>query len=432
MNDRLVTLLGAAAALLIVIALLFPHGEMTLANVSKPTTIDRGEQGLQGLKDWLDANRMRTLSLRRRYTALQVDPRLPVSGNLIVISAPQMTQPSRRELDALAEWIMQGNFVVLLEARNDRPAWSLFSRSDAGAVARALGVTLAAVRKSVAGAGTRREMSTPDLRPAAAALRGDERQAVSLKPAFAYPLLQHVDSVSTFRSIIHDDPDVSLRGAAGGARQALPLLKRDAQAGFALWEFRSGAGGGWVSSHPDLFGNVTLGLADNARLFANLAGSVLAHDGYIIFDDLHFGVSDLYDPDNFFSDPRLHHTLLWFGVLWLAYVFGYSNRVAPPVRKHVAPRARDFVEAMAGFFARRLNAAAVARAILEHFHADVRGFYRVTDSRAPIGSLLRNDARVRDGDIRELETLARSVDAKRGLDLIRLTRTIDRIKRTLQ
>jgi hypothetical protein len=51
MNDRLVTLLGAAAALLIVIALVFPHGEMTLANVSKPTTIDRGEQGLQGLKD---------------------------------------------------------------------------------------------------------------------------------------------------------------------------------------------------------------------------------------------------------------------------------------------------------------------------------------------------------------------------------------------
>jgi hypothetical protein len=434
MNDRLVTLFGAAASLLVVIALLLPPGEMRLANSSRPTTTDRGEQGLQGLKTWLDANHMPSLSLRRRYTSLQVDPRFADSGNLIVVSVPQTTQPSRGELEALAEWIMQGNFILLLEAKNDRPAWSLGSGNDVETIPRALGFSLAGGKadvKTVDNADARRERSAQDLYEAGSALLGDDRQTVTLKPAFTHPVLEHVGSVSTFRSLIHDDPDITLTGIAG-ARQALPLLQRDASQGFALWAFRSGVGGGWVSSHPDLFGNVTLGLADNARLFANLAESVLGEHGYIIFDDMHFGVSDLYDPENFFSDPRLRTTLMLLGVLWVAYVFGYSNRLAPPAHTHRPARASDFVEAMAGFFARRLNAGAAARGILEHFYAEIRGFYRMTDVRTPVGTLLRNNSAVRDGDIRDLEELARNIGNNRNIDLIRLTRTIDRIKRTLQ
>jgi hypothetical protein len=199
----------------------------------------------------------------------------------------------------------------------------------------------------------------------------------------------------------------------------------------ALWEFRAGAGGGWISSHPDLFGNVTLGLADNARLFANLAASALGEDGHIIFDDMHFGVSDLYDPDNFFRDPRLHNTLLFLGLFWLLYLFGYSNRLAPPAQRDVPPRASEFVEAMAGFFARRLNTSAVGRGILEHFYSDMRGRYRVSDPHTPVWELLRNTSTVRKGDIQILEQLAHHIGNHSKINLIRLTRIIDRIKRTL-
>ena len=434
MNDRLVTLCGAVASLLIVIALLMPPGEMTLANRSRPTTIDRGEQGLQGLKTWLDANRMRTLSLRRRYSSLQVDTRLADSGNLIVISAPQTTRASRGELEALADWIVQGNFILLLVSKNDRPDWSLVDGDGVGLILRALGFRFTdagADGKSVDDARASRKTPAHAVYRAGSALLGDDRQAVVLKPAFTHPVLENVDSVSTYRSVIHDDPDIMLAGASG-ARQTLPLLQRDAPGGFGLWEFRRGAGGGWVSSHPDLFGNVTLGLADNARLFANLAESALGEDGTVIFDDMHFGVSDLYDPDNFFSDSRLHTTLMLLGGLWIMYVFGYSNRLAPPAPKQHHPHASDFVGSMAGFFARRMSSAAVARGILDHFYNDIRGFYRTADPRTPVGILLRNNSALRDGDIRELEEVAHNADDNRKIDLIRLTRTIDRIQRTLQ
>ena len=433
MNDRLITLFGAIASLLTIIALLLPPKQMTLANFSRPTTTDRGVYGLQGLKTWLDRNRIPTLSLRRRYSSLQIDPRLTDSGNLIVISVPQTTEPSRAELEALTDWIVQGNFALLLGARNDRPAWSLVQGNDLESIPGALGFEFTSASAEEAGdeAENRQEPLSVNISEASSVLLGEDRQAVSLEPAFTHPVLENVGSVSTFRSLVHDEPDITLTGTSG-TRQVLPLLRRDDTPGFALWEFRAGAGGGWISSHPDLFGNITLGLADNARLFANMTASVLGEDGHVVFDDMHFGVSDLYDPENFFRDPRLHNTLLFLGLFWVIYVFGSSNRLAPPAQTHHHPQASDFVEAMAGFFARRLNTAAAGRGILEHFYNDIRSIYRVADTETPVWGMLRNTATVRESDIQTLEQLAHNIGNNRKINLIRLARTIDRIKRTLQ
>jgi hypothetical protein len=433
MNDRLITLFGGIASLLIVIALLLPPGQMTPANHSRPTTTDRGMHGLQGLKTWLDHNHIPNISLRRRYTSLQLDTRLADSGNLIIISIPQTTEPSRAELDALEDWVVQGNFALLLGARNDRPAWSLLSGNGLDSIPAALGFefTSASVEQPADESETRQEPLSVNIYEASSVLLGEDRQAVSLEPAFTHPLLENVASIATFRSLIHDDPDTTPTGNSG-TRQVLPLLQRDDLPGFALWEFRAGAGGGWISAHPDLFGNITLGLADNARLFANLVAAELGEDGHVIFDDMHFGVSDLYDPKNFFSDPRLHNTLLFLGLFWLVYLFGYSNRLAPPTEQQQHPRASDFVEAMAGFFARRLNTSATGRGILDHFYTDIRSIYRVSDTNIPVWDLLRNTATVRERDIQALELLEYKIGNERKINLTRLVRTIDRIKRTLQ
>lgn len=432
MNDRLITLFGGVASLVIVIALLLPPNEMTRANDSRPTTTDRGVHGLQGLKTWLDHEHIPNISLRHRYTSLQIDTRLADHGNLIIISIPQITAPSRAELDALSNWLAQGNFALLLAARNDRPAWSLASGNDLESIPVALGLEF--TPPSTAEAGDEAENGeaslSANLHEAGAVLLGEDRQALTLEAVFDHPVLEQVGSVATYRSLIHDAPQTTLAGVYG-PRQTLPLLRRNDPPGVALWEFRAGAGGGWISSHPDLFGNVTLGLADNARLFANLAASARGEDGHIIFDDMHFGVSDLYDPDNFFRDPRLHNTLLFLGLFWLLYLFGYSNRLAPPAQRDVPPRASEFVEAMAGFFARRLNTSAVGRGILEHFYSDMRGRYRVSDPHTPVWELLRNTSTVRKGDIQTLEQLAHHIGNHSKINLIRLTRIIDRIKRTL-
>jgi hypothetical protein len=432
MNDRLISLFGGIAALLIIIALLLPPRELTLENDSRPTTTDRGIHGLQGLRTWLDHNRIPSISLRRRYTSLQIDPRLSDSGNLIVISIPQTTEPSRAELDALADWIVQGNHVLLLGAISDRPPWSLAGGNALESLPRALGFELTSPSTGEAGgeAGSEEESLSANLHEAGAVLLGEDRQTLSLEPVFDHPLLEQVGSVATYRSLIHDAPQTILAGVHG-PRQALLLLRRDDPPGAALWEFRAGGGGGWFSSHPDLFGNVTLGLADNARLFAHMAASALGEDGHIIFDDMHFGVSDLYDPDNFFRDPRLHNTLLFLGLFWLLYLFGYSNRLAPPTQRDAPPRASEFVEAMAGFFARRMNSVAAGRKILEHFHSDIRSRYRAADPRTPARELLRNASTVREGDLRDLDRLEHHIAHNRKTSLLRLTRTIDRITRTL-
>ena len=433
MNDRLITLFGGMASLLIVIALLLPPRQMTLANDSRPTTTDRGVHGLQGLKTWLDHNHIPNISLRRRYTSLQLDTRLADSGNLIIISIPQTTAPSRAELDALEDWVIQGNLVLLLAAINDRPAWSLLSGNHVDSIAAALGFefTSASGEQPDDESAVQQDPLSINLYEVGSLLLDEDRQAVALEPTFVHPLLENVDAVATFRSRIFDDPDTTPTGNAG-ARQLLPLLQRDDLHGFGLWEFRAGTGGGWISTHPDLFGNVTLGLADNARLFANLVTSERGEDGHVIFDDMHFGVSDLYDPENFFSDPRLHNTLLFLGLFWMLYLFGYSNRLAPPTEQQQHPRASDFVEAMAGFFARRLNTSATSRSILDHFYTDIRNSYRLADPQAPVWELLRNTATVRESDIQVLEQLEYSTVNKRKINLTRLVRTIDRIKRTLQ
>ena len=433
MNDRLITLAGGVAALLIVIALLLPPGSMTPANDSRPTTTDRGIYGLQGLKTWLDQNHIPAISLRRRYSSLQLDTRLADSGNLIIISIPHITTPSRIELGALSDWIAQGNFILLLAAVNDRPDWSFQGGLDLASLPEALGLDFTSETEEQAAdeQQTPKEPLSINIYDASSVLLGEDRRALSVKPAFIHPAMQNIGSIATFRSLLYDVADTTVAGASRD-RQLLPLLVRDNRPEVVLWEFRAGGGGGWISSHPDLFGNVTLGLADNARLFSNLLAAELGEDGYVIFDDMHFGISDLYDPDNFFSDPRLHNTLLFLGLFWLVYLIGYSNRLAPPDEKQQPPRASDFVEAMAGFFARRLTTCATGRGILDHFYADVRHLYRITDPHIPVRELLRSNSMVLETDIHALEQLEHKIGNKKKINLTRLTRIIDRIKRTLQ
>ena len=69
MNDRLVVLVGGLLALALVYALLVPK-PAPQRPVSRPTSIDTGSHGLNGLEQWLTQSGIATHSLRRRYDAL--------------------------------------------------------------------------------------------------------------------------------------------------------------------------------------------------------------------------------------------------------------------------------------------------------------------------------------------------------------------------
>ena len=430
MNDRAVTLAGGLTSLVLIIGLLFPQSGPDLDDLSLPTTVDRGPLGLYGLKTWLASNGVPAMSLRTRYQSLAFDPELAGSGNLIVINQPAVTEPGQFELEALSGWLSDGNYALILSARQDLPDWVKIGASRNQPVLDALNLefyTLEDDDPEDDGESRLRK----DLATARDVLTGKDRQPATLVPALTFPLLKGIESISSHRSTIFDQPPIEIGGATG-SRYTLPLLARTEADGYAFWEFRHGSGGGWVSSHPDLFGNIMLGLADNARFFNNIINRALGEDGTVIFDDMHLGLSDLYDADNFFRDPRLHNTLWFIGLFWLVYLLGYSNRLAPVKESVNRPGSIEFVEAMAGYFARRITPLIIGRNLLEQFNTEVRNFYRQPHSDLPVTRLLRSYSPVQEKDIRALDTLTQKIDHSKTVNLIQLSRTIDRIKRMMK
>jgi hypothetical protein len=213
-------------------------------------------------------------------------------------------------------------------------------------------------------------------------------------------------------------------------RTSLVLLEDPLTRSPAFWQVRIGEGSGWISGYADLFGNAALGAGDNARLLANIVAGSLGADGWVIFDDMHQGLTEVYDPSAFFSDARLHATL-WFIVgFWLIYIVGRSNRVAPLIRPPELPRAVDFVRAVGGLFARRLAGREVALGLLRHFFAEVRGAGAGAD--AIDWELLARYPRVPRNRIDELRAMHAGLAQGRTPDLVRLNNLINSIRKHLQ
>src|SRR2546430_10180775 len=77
-----------------------------------------------------------------------------------------------------------------------------------------------------------------------------------------------------------------------------------------------------VSGFGSLFGNRALGLADNARLLADIVTATVRPKGAVLFDDEHQGLAAAYDPAKFYNDPRLYGTIGVLAAVWLRWVLG--------------------------------------------------------------------------------------------------------------
>jgi hypothetical protein len=133
-----------------------------------------------------------------------------------------------------------------------------------------------------------------------------------------------------------------------------------------------------VSGLGSLFTNRALGLADNARLLANIVGATVGPHGAVLFDDMHQGLGAAYDPAKFYSDRRLYETIGILAALWLCWVLG-ATRLQLPGLRAPAPREAELVQATGGFLARVLTPAAGALGLFEHFFRRIR-------ERLPAGS----------------------------------------------
>src|SRR6202049_4630722 len=123
MRERLITLLCALGSLLL-FAALFVRGEgLDSRRIALPTTIERHGNGLAGAMSWLEAEGIRTLSLRERFDTLAKRRDLPRAGNFLIMTVPVATPFRVEEVRAVDHWIRAGNTLLVLAALSDTPDW---------------------------------------------------------------------------------------------------------------------------------------------------------------------------------------------------------------------------------------------------------------------------------------------------------------------
>lgn len=410
MNERLITALGLLVALALIVGLFAqPEAEST---VSRPTTEDLGRNGLSGLARWLEAERVPTESLRTRYTDLSHDP----AGASVLVSLAPYERPMRLDERAhLLNWLEAGNTLVLLAALDDTPDWSF----------------------DTVGSGFMDGLSElTDTTFAGALDDGDEPITVGafleegpvyFEPtALGHPLLDGVEELVAFT-----DSTASIWEATGdGAGPGTAIFVERSSGLPAGWTRPRGDGHLILFAAGSLFSNRALGEGDNARLLTNVLRWHLAGTGRVIFDDLHQGLSALYDPAAFYSDQRVGASVLFVLAFWFLYMIGTQNRMLPYEREAAAPSQGGFVRAMGGFFARKLAPVDAGRLAVERFHGRLarRGLLPADDG-AFHG--LDDHPLLEAKDIETLRAYAGALSSGRPVDLKNLHNCLRRIDEAL-
>jgi len=427
-KERLITLATALVALAITLFLLVPP-QPAEPKQSVPTSSDRGQAGLKGLAEWLRRQGVAVTSLRNRYRQLPEVAVKAAAGNVLVVSLPAPKEVQAAEWQALQDWVERGNNLLLLGAVLWRPDWSRQEACfcEVKGFLEHFGWSLQEQDEDEDEDPQPPPPDRQDFRQKMAAVQAEIQAQLpvedQLLPLPDQPLTAGVGAVST-RTVPALMRQTWLLQSQGGDNLAVNLLLRSDGRSVGFWQISAGHGQILLSLAPDLFSNRRLGEADNARFLANLLNQSLAGDGTVIFDDYHFGLSELYDPDRFFGDSRLHRTLALLGVMWVLYVAGYSNRLAPVAPQQQRLSVADFVEVTAGFFARRIARDELARELLRHLLLDLRLARQMGDEGEAWEWLGRHPGIA----AADLATLRR-VRSGRRVPLLRLSETLRQVRR---
>jgi hypothetical protein len=436
MKERLITLACALGALLLFLALFVHVGAAERPDVTRPTTVERGDNGLAAARAWLAGEHVPTRAVRARFDGALGAADLTVSGNLLIVSLPVATPFGAEELHSLDNWLQAGNTLLVLAAFEDRPDWATGRIGLDTDLADLTGLAREAPRASARPAppARRRAGQASDLGAAAASAsrRLAEPQRSTLVPNRAHVFLDGV-AAAVALSDYPRRPFASQAWTPGLPHDGFMLClarARETGAG-ALWVRPHARGTVIVSGFGSLFSNRALGLADNARLLANIVAASLAPGGTVLFDDEHQGLSDAYDPEKFWRDPRLYATLGVLAALWLTWVLG-GTRLRVPARRSAAPREAQLVRATGVFLARVLSAPAAARRMFEHFFRRLRRHApRALESAGPPWQLLEHHPRIARADLEQLREWYAAAHSAGRVPLARLHNLMIRIERQL-
>jgi len=435
MKDRLVTLLGGLLALYIVIALLAPPSQPDYA--SRPLTTDRDRHGLALLYEWLGNNNVAVHALRQRYDDLYSLAKLPDVGNLIIINLPLKIESRNEEEKYLREWIAQGNSVLFLAAHSDYPAWSFnqgrINRSGHFPLLSSLGFSIS--RKVDDEENDTDESDTDENKDDQTKLstvikeldKTGIKQGQLKSAALNNPAIQTI----TVKHSSQQEIDWQLEPRELSRASRSLLVETDNPASTAMWQVRIGSGTAIISRYADLFSNNWLDEGDHARLFDSLLQQHLGENGYVVFDDMHQGLTELYDPEAFYDDPRLHNTLWFLFGFWLLYLIGRSNRLAPPLTLLRKAHAADFIRAMGGLFARRLSNPATALGLIRSFFNEIRQQYNLPMNSEPVWELLEAAPRIQQTQLVVLQNSYLAAQQNKKQNLVKLHNQLRETRKSL-
>jgi hypothetical protein len=428
-RERLTTLACALGALLLFATLFLRRDNIGGQPVVAPNTQERGGNGLLAARSWLEAEGVRSLSLRERFGTLAQRRDLPQAGNLLITTTPTETAFRPSETKALESWVRAGNTLLVLAALSDRPDWGRggFVHSDITAL-----TGLDTVLHAPADGSAKQDKSAAQ-DPRAAGIAALQALRRLPEPAHStlvanrpHAYLQDAHSAVALSDFTPQAWDVRL--PHGGFMLALAHQQESGQG--VLWVRPAGAGTIILSAFGSLFSNRALGLADNAQLLANIVGSSVAPGGAVLFDDEHQGLASAYDPAKFYRDARLYETLGVLVVAWLVWVLG-STALHLPRRRAAAPREAELVRATGLFLARVLRPAAAARRMFENFFARVQLMTRRAGDGGPPWDWLENHPRLIAADVQQLRGWYTAAYSEQRVPLERLHNLIIRTERQL-
>lgn len=447
MRERLLTLSCAFGALLIFATLFFGGRGVEPERGARPTTAERHRDGLMGAMNWLRAEGVRALSLRERFDGLSKRHDLPATGNLLVISLPVAIPYRAAELKALDAWLRAGNSLLVLAALSDRPAWGRAMFALHTDLQRLTGLDLIpAARAGDTAAEAGADGADAGKAPAATSERGAKHQQ-SDPGAELLRAMQELPEPQR-GTLVPNGPHAWLHGVkeavAWSDYAPIPWVVAVPRAGFALslaHTRESGADVLWVGSDVlsgtiivsgfgSLFSNRSLGLADNARLLANIVEGTLGPNGAVLFDDEHQGLTAAYDPAKFYRDPRLYATLGVLAAVWFTWVLG-STRLSLPAASARAPCEVELVRVTGGFLARVLRPAAAARRMFELFFARLGVHLRRGGDAAPAWDWLEASPRLPAAEVRQLKEWYAAAYSDHRVPLARLHNLIIQTERRL-
>jgi len=430
-KGRLVTLAYALGAFALFFAMFVQReGAGGRGDIPRPTTAERRGNGYHIAMSWLEAEHIRSISLRDRFDSLAKRTDLPSSGNLLIVTLPAANGFNTWEFIPLDRWVRAGNTLVVLAALSDMPDWTFaIGGMASGDVNLLSGIEFETVRSRDARMQKAGKSGEENL--------GGERSPLSLAPLVqprreelvpnrAHPYFNGVESVVS----LSDYRPQAWTAKVPYEGFVLELARERRSGEGALWTRPLGRGRIIVSSFGSLFTNRAIGLENNAQLFANVVGVNLGARGAVLFDDLHQGLGATYDPAKFYKDRRLYVTLGVLAGLWLLWVLG-STRLPVPVSRVSVPREAELIRAAGAFLWRALPSHAGARRLLDNFFRRVRERAGARTDDAVPWDVLERHTRVSPADLGQLKTYYADAHASRRVPLHRLQNLIVRIDRQM-